>query len=151
VKSAPRIEVRSPATVAALARHVTSRGARRRGYHPEFAHWQHNCRVAVVVTDPNGVQWNLKRKWWPFGDMGDWADIDFFGWFALLIAAPFLLVWPFWLATKFLGLQRWRIVIERAHAEVGDELVRGWSASGRRLNDLALEIGQGSRSGHFTL
>lgn len=104
-----------------------------------------------MVTDPAGVQWNIQRKWWPFGDIGEWADIDFFGWFALVIAAPFLLVWPLWLATKFLGLQRWRILVRRNHVEVDRELVRGWSGSARRMSELAIELAQGRRSGHFVL
>ena len=68
-----------------------------------------------------------------------------------MIAAPFLLIWPFWVATKFLGLQQWKLIVERNHTEVDRELVRGWSGSNRRINDLAIELAQGRRSGHFLL
>ncbi|MET0456650.1 MAG: hypothetical protein ABW137_32850 [Mycobacterium sp.] len=105
----------------------------------------------TVVSDPSGIQWNLKRRWWPFWDVADLLDLgDFFGWLGLLLAAPFLLVWPFWLLSKALGA-RWRIVIERDHEEVDTELVRGWRRSTARINDLALEIAQGRRSGHFVI
>lgn len=107
--------------------------------------------MAVDVKDPRGVEWRVRRKWWPFGDLFDWADDDVIGVVVLLIAAPFLLLWPVWLAAKFMGLQRWRIIVERAGERTGTELVRGWSASRGRMAELALEIGQGTRSGHFAL
>ncbi|MDX1872545.1 hypothetical protein SBI67_10470 [Mycolicibacterium sp. 120266] len=48
----------------------------------------------AVVTDPNGTQWSVHRRWWPFPDLSDVVDLDWFTW---LLAAPFLLLWPFWL------------------------------------------------------
>ena len=72
--------------------------------------------MAVVVSDPGGVQWNVRRKWWPF-----------------------------------LGA-RWRIIVERDHADASTELVRGWRRSTARINDLALEIAQGRHQyGRFVL
>ena len=103
-------------------------------------------RVAVV-TDPNGRQWSVHRRWWPFGDM---VDLAFDGLFGLVLAAPFLLLWPFWLLGKAFGV-RWRIVVERDGAEIESHLVRGWRRSGARLDELALQIAGGWRSGHFTL
>jgi hypothetical protein len=107
---------------------------------------QHYDRVAVV-TDPNGVQWNIHRRWWPFPDLADILDLDWFI-LSLIVAIPFVSLWPFWYAAKFLGV-KWRIVIERSHAEHRTELVRGWRRSGARVNELALEIAQGRRSGHY--
>jgi hypothetical protein len=43
----------------------------------------------------------------------------------------------------------WKIIIERDGAEVGDERVRGWAASERRIAELVTEIGVGGRSGHY--
>jgi hypothetical protein len=64
---------------------------------------------------------------------------------------PLLVLWPFWLATKFLGA-RWRIIVERDHADASTELVRGWRRSQARINDLALEIAQGRHQyGRFVL
>lgn len=101
------------------------------------------------MTDPNGAQWNIHRRWWPFPDLTDVLDLDFFI-LSLIVALPFVFLWPFWFAAKFLGV-RWRVVIERTHHEQGFELVRGYRRSGARINQLALEIAQGRRSGHFTL
>jgi len=103
-------------------------------------------RVAVV-TDPNGRQWTVYRRWWPFGDI---VDLAFDGLFGLVLATPFLLLWPFWLLGKAVGV-RWRIVVERDGAEIESHLVRGWRRSGARLDELALQIAGGWRSGHFTL
>jgi hypothetical protein len=46
---------------------------------------------------------------------------------------------------------RWAVVIEREGHEVGRELVRGWSKSKRRINEIALEAAAGGRGGHFTI
>ncbi|MGJ6124825.1 hypothetical protein QN239_19840 [Mycolicibacterium sp. Y3] len=101
----------------------------------------------AVVTDPNGAQWSVHRRWWPFPDMSDVLDLDWFTW---LLAAPFVLLWPFWLLSKGLGA-RWRIVIERSGHEVETELVRGWRRSGARIDERARELAQGWRSGHYTI
>lgn len=103
----------------------------------------------ATVTDPNGAQWNIHRGWWPFPDLSDLFDIDFFI-LSVIVSLPFLLLWPFWWAAKLMGV-RWRIVIERNHTELGSELVRGYRRSGHRINQLAAEVAQGRRSGHFQL
>jgi hypothetical protein len=79
--------------------------------------------------------------------MSDVLDLDWFTW---LLAAPFVLLWPFWLLSKGLGA-RWRIVIERGGHEVETELVRGWRRSGARIDERARELAQGWRSGHYTI
>ncbi|GAS98491.1 uncharacterized protein RMCC_5456 [Mycolicibacterium canariasense] len=113
----------------------------------------------AVVTDPNGTQWSVHRRWWPFPDLSDVVDFDWFTW---LLAAPFLLLWPFWLEAKVLGA-RWRIVIRRAGAqrpgdrfrrggqEMETELVRGWRRSGARIDEHVLRLAQGWRSGHYAI
>jgi hypothetical protein len=101
------------------------------------------------VTDPNGAQWDVHRRWWPFPDLTDIFDLDWFV-LSLIVSLPFVLLWPFWYAAKLLGV-KWRIVIERNHSEQGYELVRGYSRSGERINQIALEIAHGRRSGHFVL
>jgi hypothetical protein len=107
--------------------------------------------VAVVVSDPGGVQWSVRRKWWPFFGADDLFDLSFIGLLGLLLVLPLLVLWPFWLATKFLGA-RWRIIVERDHADASTELVRGWRRSQARINDLALEIAQGRHQyGRFVL
>ena len=69
---------------------------------------------------------------------------------SVVIALPFLALWPFWLATKWLG-GRWTIVVERDGAEVSREQVRGWRGSGGRIAQLSWEIAQGARSGRFVI
>jgi hypothetical protein len=105
-----------------------------------------------VVTDPQGVQWSVHRRLWPFPDLEDLLDnFDFFGWVVgLVLILPVLLLWPFWFVAKFLGV-RWVLVVERDHVEVQRELVRGWRRSGARSGELATQIAQGWRSGNYAL
>lgn len=112
------------------------------------SHRAHNDPVAAV-TDPNGVQWNVHRRWWPFPDVTDVIDLDWFL-LSLVVAVPFVVLWPVWYAAKFCGV-RWRIVIERDGTQVGHELVRGSRHARARVADLALTIAAGRRSGHFVL
>ncbi|WP_245234148.1 hypothetical protein [Mycobacterium sp. PS03-16] len=100
----------------------------------------------AVVTDPNGTVWSVHRQWWPFPGVLDLT----FDVFALLLAVPFLALWPFWLATKWLGA-RWTIVVERDGTEVSRELVRGWRRSKGRIAALSWEVAQGARSGRFVI
>ena len=105
-----------------------------------------------VVTDPLGVQWSVHRKLWPFPDPGDLMDnFDFFGAvIGLALALPFLILWPFWLLTKVLGV-RWVVVVRRNDKEVRRERVRGWRRSGGRMAEIALELSQGWQSGHYAI
>lgn len=101
------------------------------------------------MTDPNGAQWNIHRRWWPFPDLTDLFDLDWFL-LSLVVSLPFVILWPFWYAAKFLGV-KWRIVIERNQHEQGCELVRGYGRSGARIDEIVREIAHGRRSGHFVL
>jgi hypothetical protein len=86
----------------------------------------------------------VRRDWWPFpGDL-----LDFTGLFELVIGLLFVVLWPFWLLTKFLGA-RWVIVVERDGHEVGRELVRGGNKAKGRVNQIAYEIANGHRSGGY--
>lgn len=104
----------------------------------------------AVVTDPNGTEWSVHRRWWPFPDVFDIVDVAFFGWIGLLFALPFLLLWPIWLATKFLGA-RWTIEVERNGSRVDTELVRGWARSDARIAELSGQLAQGWRSGNYAI
>ena len=86
------------------------------------------------VTDPNGVTWSVHR-WW-FKAVPYETGIGFLDMIIFLIVLPFMIVWPFWFLLKWLGV-RWAIVIERDGKKVGQELVRGWRASGNRVDELA--------------
>jgi hypothetical protein len=105
-----------------------------------------NTHVAAI-RDRHGTVWNVSRRWWPYP--GDALDLTF-GWIEWIIAAVFLVLWPFWLLAKYCGV-RWVITIERNGNEVGRELVRGSANAKRRMNDIALEIAHGHRSGSFTI
>lgn len=88
----------------------------------------------------------MYRDWWPFpGDLLDFTDL-----FAVLVGLLFVVLWPFWLLAKFLGVS-WSVVIERDGHEVGRERVRGWSKSKRRVNEILLEVAAGGRGGQFTI
>jgi hypothetical protein len=57
---------------------------------------------------------------------------------AYLLAA----LWPPWFIAKFLGV-RWVILIERKGNEVGDERVRDWRKSQRRIREIAAAAAAG--------
>jgi hypothetical protein len=88
----------------------------------------------------------VHRDWWPFpGDLLDFTDL-----FEIAIGLLFVVLWPFWLLAKLLGV-RWVIVIERDGNEVERELVRGWRKAKVRVNEVALQIASGDRSGRYTI
>jgi hypothetical protein len=100
----------------------------------------------AVVLDPHGRAWSVHRDWWPFpGDLLDFTDL-----FEIVIGLVFVVLWPFWLMFKFLGV-RWAVVVERDGHEVGRELVRGGRKAKRRVNQIAYEIANGDRSGSYTV
>jgi len=100
----------------------------------------------AVVLDPHGRAWSVRRDWWPFpGDLLDFTDL-----FEIVIGLVFVVLWPFWLVTKFLGA-RWVIVVERDGHEVGRELVRGGRKAKARVNEIARQIAGGDRSGSYTI
>jgi hypothetical protein len=81
-------------------------------------------RVAAV-RDPNGAYWSVHRRRWPFPDVFDVIDLAFFGWIGAVLALPFLVLWPFWLASKVLGA-RWAVIVEHG----GTEATAGWCGAG---------------------
>ena len=88
----------------------------------------------------------MRRDWWPFpGDLLDFTDL-----FEIAIGLVFVVLWPFWFLTKFLGA-RWVVVVECGGHEKGRELVRGGSKANTRVNQIAYEIAGGHRSGDFVL
>lgn len=100
----------------------------------------------AVVLDPHGRAWSVRRDWWPFpGDL-----VDFTGLFEIVIGLVFVVLWPFWLMTKFLGA-RWVVVVEREGHEVQRELVRGGRRAKARVNEIGLQIAGGDRSGSYTI
>ena len=90
-------------------------------------------RIAVIV-DTHGRAGRYTETGGPFP-----ATLDFTDLFAIAIGALFLVLWPFWLLAKLLGV-RWVVVIERDGHEVGRELVRGWNRSKRRVNEILHEV-----------
>ncbi|OBF32199.1 hypothetical protein A5719_04295 [Mycolicibacterium peregrinum] len=94
--------------------------------------------VNAAVSDPHGVTWMVRRKWMYAPDT--WGDSDgVVGAIFAIVSLLVLLAWPIWFAAKFLGVP-WKIVIERAGREVGTERVRGWRASGRRIDQIRQSI-----------
>jgi hypothetical protein len=94
----------------------------------------------VEVTDPGGVQWSVYRRRWYWRSADD-AGIEL----EWLAAGTLLLVawWPFWFIAHWVGL-RWKIVTERDGTEVGDERVRGWRKSRRRIQEIAESAAAGT-------
>ncbi|UXA20141.1 hypothetical protein [Mycobacterium sp. SMC-4] len=87
--------------------------------------------------DADGVRWSVRRRWMPlltYLDMASWG-INWFGVLMFLIALPFLLAWPFWLLAKLVGVP-WKIVVRSDGEDVAVEKVKGWRASGRRIDEI---------------
>jgi hypothetical protein len=86
------------------------------------------------VTDPTGAQWTI-RRWW-FSAMPWQTGLDFLDVILFMLMLPLMVLWPFWLLSKWLGAA-WSIEIERDGKKVGEEKVRGWRRSGERINEIA--------------
>jgi hypothetical protein len=133
-------------TLAPLAAVVTSRSPHDAA---DIARITHACKQnkrMTAVRDPNGTVWNVSRRWWPFpGDILDFTDL-----FELAIGLLFVVLWPFWLLGKLLGV-RWVIVIERDGHEIGRELVRGRRKAKARVNEIAYAVASGDRSGSYQI
>ena len=86
-----------------------------------------------AVRDAANTRWTVRRVWWPFGtwllDLPDWGGLFAIG---LVLTAPLVLIWPFWLLSKAFGAP-WTLVVRRAGKEVRREKVAGWAASGERM------------------
>ncbi len=98
----------------------------------------------ATVTDPGGVVWSVRRRrwyrlsYWMFTDSGD-------GGLGSLVTSVVVLGlwWPFWFVTHWLGLP-WRIVIKRDGKKVGEERVRGWLRSQRRIREILTSAAAGA-------
>jgi hypothetical protein len=95
----------------------------------------------MTVSDPTGVEWSVQR-WW-FKTIPYETGIDFLDFIIFVIVLPFMIVWPFWLLLKWLGV-RWSIEIRRDGTKVGEEKVRGWGNSGRRIQELSQAAAAGT-------
>ncbi|MET0897407.1 MAG: hypothetical protein ABWY45_05780 [Mycobacterium sp.] len=87
--------------------------------------------------DPDGVKWRVRRLWWPLLGPLDMASsgTSAFGVVMFLLALPMLLSWPLWFVAKFCGAP-WKVVTEREGTEIAREKVKGWGASGRRIDEI---------------
>lgn len=86
------------------------------------------------VTDPDGATWRVRRWWWktvPWETGFSTLDALIF-----LVVLPFMLMWPVWLASKWLGAS-WTVLVECEGEKVARERVRGWGESARRIDELA--------------
>lgn len=87
--------------------------------------------------DADGVKWRVRRAQWPLLgalDMASWGT-SAFGVVMFLLALPVLLVWPIWFVAKLCGVP-WKVITERDGDEVSTEKVKGWRASGRRIDEI---------------
>jgi hypothetical protein len=99
------------------------------------------------VTDPDGVQWSVHRRWvgwyrevsvdnaWNAGNLIDYDIL--INWLQIVV------VWPFWFIARWLGAP-WIIVIDCDGRTVGQERVRGWGESRRRIQEIAQSAAAGS-------
>jgi hypothetical protein len=83
-----------------------------------------------TLTDASGVQWSVRRRRWY--DLTDYPAGGDDGLIFIVLLGGW---WPFWFIAHWLGL-RWRILVERDGEEVGEEWVRGWRRSGRRIQEI---------------
>lgn len=85
-------------------------------------------------------KWTVRRVWWPFGtwllDLPDWGGLFVIG---MVLTAPLVVIWPFWLLAHLLGVP-WTLIVRRQGDEVRREKVVGWSASGERMNAILEEV-----------
>lgn len=95
------------------------------------------------VSDPGGVQWSVFRRWgfryWHAADdirSGDFGEI-------IIDLLQIVVISPFWFIAKWFGVP-WTIVIERNGTEVGEERVRGWRNSRRRIQQIVESAAAGT-------
>ncbi|GFM18336.1 MULTISPECIES: hypothetical protein [Mycobacteriaceae] len=90
--------------------------------------------------DSDGVTWRVRRAQWPLLGAIDMAShgSSTFGVVLFLLALPLLAAWPIWLLAKLCGVP-WKVVTERDGDEVAREKVKGWRASGRRIQEIVAE------------
>lgn len=94
----------------------------------------------AVVRDAANARWTVRRVWWPFGtwllDLPEWGGLFVIG---MVLMAPLVVIWPFWLAAHVLGVP-WTLVVRREGKEVRRETVAGWTASRDRMNEITEEL-----------
>jgi hypothetical protein len=92
------------------------------------------------VRDPDGMRWSVYRRWvgwyWEVSVGNDWNSGNLIDYDILINWLQIVVVWPFWFIARLLGAP-WRIVIERNGIKVGEERVRGWRKSQRRIQEIA--------------
>lgn len=92
-----------------------------------------------AVRDTRNRRWTVRRRWWPFGtwllDLPDWGGLFVIG---MVLTAPLVVIWPFWLLGRFLG-SPWTLVVRCQGKEVRREQVVGWAASRRRIEEILEE------------
>ena len=101
----------------------------------------------VTATPPDDAQWSV-RRWW-FTALPYESGIQFLDFIIFLIVLPFMVVWPFWLMSKWLGAS-WSIVVERDGTKMGEEKVRGWRRSGERIQEIARSAEAGTLTQYST-
>jgi hypothetical protein len=91
--------------------------------------------------DADNVLYRVRRAWWPLLGPLDMASsgLSPFGVVMFVLALPVLLAWPVWFVLKLCGVP-WKVVTERDGDEVAVEKVKGWRASGRRIDELVAEL-----------
>ncbi len=93
-----------------------------------------------AVRDATDRKWTVRRVWWPFGtwllDLPDWGGLFVIG---MVLTAPLVVIWPFWLLAHTLGVP-WTLVVRRQGKEVRRETVAGWAASRDRMAAILEEV-----------
>lgn len=100
----------------------------------------------VKVLDPDGLPWTVARRRGPLPGDAFLGRFDELGGIVIILEA--IVLWPPWFLAKFLGVP-WRIVIDRRGNEVGEERVRGWRRSSRRIQELADIAAAGQMEQHL--
>jgi hypothetical protein len=95
----------------------------------------------ATAIDPTDFKWQIKRCWYVPPHMGA-TGIGMLDVIIFLFVLPFLIAWPFWLASKWLGAP-WTIAIKRDGVLISEERVRGWRKCTRRIAELAAEAEAG--------
>lgn len=94
----------------------------------------------MQVRDRDDVKWSVRRVWWPFGkwvlELPDWGGLFVIG---MVLTAPLVLIWPFWLLAHAFGMP-WTLVVRRERKEVRREKVTGWTASKERMAAILEEV-----------
>jgi hypothetical protein len=91
-------------------------------------------RMAKTI-DPTGFEWRIKRGWFVPPRLGA-TGLAIFDFIIFLVVLPFLIAWPFWFASKWLGAD-WSIEIWRGGVQLDEQRVRGWRKSKQRIAELA--------------